>query len=350
MPSLAERIRASARKIGFDAVGMGPVDVAEDGRRLLAWVGEGAAGEMEYMTRDPEKRADPARAFPGARSVVAVALSHDPGTEPGAEPHPDGGGPRGIVARYARGRDYHRVMETRLRRLRDAIVRAGGPGTRAWWAVDHTPALDRALARSAGLGFFGKSTSLIRPGLGSYFVLGEVLTNLELPADRPRAGSCGTCERCIDACPTGAITGPYRVDARRCVSYLTIELQGAIPEELRPGIGTMIFGCDVCQEVCPWNRFARPVSAKDLRPRAVAVAPDLVRLAAMSEAEWRAEFQGTAVVRAGWRGFRRNVAVALGNAGDPAGLPALRSLAACGDPLVEEHARWGIEKLDCGHK
>jgi epoxyqueuosine reductase len=344
--SAADRIRASARRIGFAAVGFGPAGAGPDGGRLLSWVREGLAGEMGYMTREPERRADPRRFLPGARSAVAAALLHDPGLAPGPEPRPAGGPPRGFVARYARGRDYHRVMETKLRRLRDAVVRAGGPGTRALWAVDHTPVMDRALARAAGLGFFGKNTMLIRPGVGSYFVLGEVLTTLDLPPDRPAAGSCGTCARCIDACPTGAIVAPFRVDARLCISYLTIELRGPIPPELRPAVGTMVFGCDICQEVCPWNRFARPASAADLRPREVAIAPDLLRLAAMTEEEWRAAFAGTAVLRAGFPGFRRNVAVALGNAGDRAALPALRALAACGDPLVEEHARWSIHRLD----
>ncbi len=347
-PEIAERIRAEALALGFDAVGMGPIDVEADGERLRRWVAEGCAGEMGYLVRSVGRRADPAAVVPGVRSVVAVALSHDPGRTPGREPAA-AGPPRGFIARYARGRDYHRVLEGRLRVLADAIRRAGGPGTLARWTVDHGPFLDRALARSAGLGFFGKSTSLIRPGLGSYFVLGLVVTSLDLPADRPRAGSCGGCTACIEACPTGAITGPFRVDARRCISYLTIELRGPIPEELRPAIGTMVFGCDVCQEVCPWNRFARPASVADLRPRGLAVDPDLGRLAALSETAWEEEFRGSAVRRAGYRGFRRNVAVALGNTRDPAALPALRALAACGDPLVEEHARWGIKTIDGSH-
>jgi epoxyqueuosine reductase len=341
--ALAARIRESARRIGFAAVGFGPVDAGEDGRRLLDWVRGGLAGDMEYMTREPERRADPRRFLPGARSVVAVALLHDPGSVPGREP----AGPRtAFIARYARGRDYHRVLETKLKRLRDAVVRAGGPGTKALWAVDHTPVMDRALARGAGLGFVGKNTMLIGPRTGSYFVLGEVLTTLALPFDRPATESCGTCDRCLGSCPTGAITGPYRVDARRCISYLTIETEEPIPEELRPAVGTMVFGCDLCQEACPWNRFARPASAADLRPRAVAVAPDLLALAAMTEGEWRAAYSGSAVLRAGWRGFRRNVAVALGNCGDRAALDPLRDLARCGDPLVEEHARWSIQRFD----
>jgi len=352
MPSVtpAERIRAAALEIGFDAVAMGPVTIDEDGRRLLRWVEEGRAGEMDYLVRSAATRAAPAKAFAGARSVVAVALSHDPGRASGAEPAPEGDGPRGFVARYARGRDYHKVMERLLKRLKRSVMEAGGEGARAWWAVDHTPVMDRALARNAGLGFFGKSTSLIRPGLGSYFVLGEILTNLELPADRPDAGGCGTCTRCLDICPTKAFTGPFELDARLCISYLTIEQAGPIPEDLRPALGTMVFGCDLCQEVCPWNRFARPASQADLRPREVAVEPDLVRLAGLTEGEFREAFRGMAVLRSGYRGFRRNVAVALGNSGHPAALPALRALAASGDPLVEEHARWGISRLDGFHR
>ena len=342
----AERIRAAARDLGFDEVALGPIDVGADAERLRAWLREGMAGTMEWMERSADRRSDPRRVLEGARSVVAVALVHDPGRTPGPEPRSAAGTPRGFFARYARGRDYHRVMETKLRRLRDAVIEAGGPGTRAWWSLDHGPLMDRALARNAGLGFFGKSTSLIRPGLGSYFVLGEVVTDLALPADAPRAGSCGSCERCIADCPTRAIVAPYRVDARLCISYLTIENRGPIPEDLRPLVGTMVFGCDVCQEVCPWNRFARPASDADLRPREVAVDPDLIRLASMGEEEWRAAFRGMAVLRTGWSGFRRNVAVALGNAGERAAIPALRALAACGDPLVEEHAWWAISRLD----
>jgi epoxyqueuosine reductase len=348
--TVAERIRTDALALGFDAVAMGPVDTARDGERLRRWLDEGMAGTMDWMRRNPDRRADASRTLQGARSVVAVALRHDPGRTPGAEPAPAEGPPRGFIARYARGRDYHRVLAVKLRRLRDAVVRAGGPGTRAYWSLDYGPLMDRALARNAGLGFFGKSTSLIRPGLGSYFVLGEVVTDLDLPADAPRAGSCGTCARCIEACPTRAILGPHVLDARRCISYLTIEHRGTIPEDLRPALGTMVFGCDICQEVCPWNRFARPASEADLRPRALAVDPDLIRMAAMTEAEWKAAFRGMAVLRAGWSGFRRNLALALGNAGDPVGLPALRGLASCGDPLVEEHARWSISRMDCGNK
>jgi epoxyqueuosine reductase len=206
--------------------------------------------------------------------------------------------------------------------------------------------MDRPLAAAAGLGFFGKNTMLIGPRSGSYRVLGGVLTNLDLPFDRPSGGSCGSCVRCLDACPTGAIVGPYRIDARRCISYWTVETEEPIPEDLRPAMGTMVFGCDLCQEVCPWNRFARPASASDLRPRAGTAAPDLARLAAMGEGEWRAAFAGSAVLRAGFRGFRRSVAVALGNSGDRAALPSLSALAACGDPVVEEHARWAIDRLD----
>ena len=342
METPSDRIRASARKIGFDAIALGPLGEGDDARRLLEWLRDGLGADLEYMAEEPERRADPRLRFPWARSVVAVALRHDPGqaTEPARS------GPSAFVARYARGADYHGVLERRLKRLRDAVVRAGGPGTRAWWAVDHAPLLDRALARDAGLGFVGKNTMLIRPRAGSYLLLGEVLTSLDLPAGPAPAGSCGTCTRCLDVCPTRAFPAPFRLDAGRCISYLTIENRGPIPEDLRRGVGTMVFGCDLCQEVCPWNRFARPASAKDLRPRALAADPDLVALAAMDEPAWRAAFSGSAVLRAGWSGWRRNLAVALGNSGERAALPALRGLAACGDPLVEEHARWGIRTLD----
>jgi epoxyqueuosine reductase len=322
--------------------------MAEDGPRLLRWVEEGRAGAMEYMVTSAARRAHPERVLEGVRSVVAVAMSHDPGRSPGIEPPLSDAAdrPRGFIARFARGRDYHRVLATRLRRLKDAVLRLGGPGTEAWWSVDHGPVMDRVLARNAGLGFQGKSTSFIRPGLGSYFVLGEVLTNLDLPGEAPAAGSCGTCTRCLDVCPTKAFLGPYDLDPRRCISYLTIEQRGPIPVELRAAIGTMIFGCDLCQEVCPWNRFAAPAAVPDLRSRDDNDAPDLVALAAMDEAAWKERFRGSAVLRAGWSGFRRNLAVALGNSGRRDARPSLEALARCGDELVEEHARWGICRLD----
>ncbi|MHC4822270.1 MAG: tRNA epoxyqueuosine(34) reductase QueG [Planctomycetota bacterium] len=346
-PKTVERIRAAALDLGFDVVETGAVELEEDARRLRQWVDDGCAGEMGYMTANLDRRADPAGGYPGVRGVVAVAMFHDPGEKEEATPGP--GSSKGFFARYARGRDYHRVMEPRLKRLRRAVIDIGGKGTEAWWAVDHAPVMDRALARSAGLGFVGKSTSLIRPGAGSYFLLGEVLTTLALPSGAPRAGSCGTCEACIDVCPTDAITAPYRVDARRCISYLTIELKGPIPEELRPAIGTMVFGCDLCQEVCPWNRFARPASDEDLRPREVAVDPDLVTLADMTREEWDGAFRGPAVRRAGYEGFLRNVAVALGNSGHPGAREALLRLESRGLPLVGEHARWAIDRIDGLH-
>lgn len=345
----AERIRAKARALGFAAVGFGPAEHPGDGTRLRRWLDAGHAGSMAYMEETAASRASPDRRFPGVRSVVAVALAHDPGRRDGPPP-PSSPGLRGVIARYARGRDYHPVMEGRLKRLRDAVVRAGGPGTRAWWAVDHVPVMDRALARNAGLGFFGKNTMLLSPRLGSWLLLGEVLTTLDLPPDPAPAGSCGTCTRCLDACPTAAFPAPFVLDARRCVSYLTIENRGPIPEDLRPGVGTMVFGCDLCQEVCPWNRFARKASDADLRPRALTLDPDLLALAALTEVAWREAFRGSAVLRAGFPGFRRNLAVALGNTRDPRALPALRDLAASGDPLVEEHARWGISVIDTSYK
>ena len=322
-------------------MGFGPASHPSDGARLREWLDAGHAGSMAWMGEGAAGRAEPALRYQGVRSVVAVSLAHDPGGGP-----PPGDGPRGVIARYARGADYHRVMERKLKRLRDAVVRAGGPGTRAWWAVDHVPVMDRALARNAGLGFFGKNTMLIDPRRGSWLLLGEVLTTLELPADPPAAGSCGTCRRCLDVCPTKAFPAPFVLDARRCISYLTIEHRGPIPEELRPGIGTMVFGCDLCQEVCPWNRFARKASSRDLRPRALSVDPDLIGLAALTEVTWREAFAGSPILRAGWAGFRRNVAVALGNSRDRRALPALRALASCGDPLVEEHAARGIGIID----
>lgn len=250
---------------------------------------------------------------------------------------------RGRVARYARGeRDYHDVLSEKLRQLSAAIDEAGGPGTHSRWYVDTGPILERDFAQRAGIGFIGKHTNLISRQFGNWLFLGEVLTSLELTPDTPEREYCGTCQRCIDVCPTRAIVGPYRLDARLCISYLTIELKGAIPVELRPLIGDHVFGCDDCLEVCPWNRFAKRSAASEFRRREM---PPLAEFLSWDEVKFRDFFRGTPIYRIKRRGFLRNVCVVLGNIGDASVLPALERAAGDAEALVREHAAWAVEQI-----
>ena len=275
--------------------------------------------------------------------MIAAAAGYYRGGWPEADS--DAHGPRGAIARYAWGRDYHKRMKRNLVRLGRALGEIV-PGAAWTTAVDARPFLDRAFAERAGIGWIGKNTNVIRKGAGSWFFLGAILTDAAIEPDPPARNYCGTCSRCIHACPTGAITAPYQLDARRCISYLTIEHAGPIPLELRPMIGTRIFGCDDCQEACPWNRFATPSADPDFAERPDQQAPTLIPLLALDEAEFRKRFQGTALLRAGRNRFVRNVAVALGNAGDLRALPALDQAAAHDpDPDVREHAAWAAALL-----
>jgi epoxyqueuosine reductase len=307
---------------------------------VRAWVELGSHGTMAWMAREPERRGDPEALLPGAKTVIAVAASYYRGDWPAV------GGTRGRIARYAWGRDYHKRMRRRLVRLGETL-RALEPASAWVLAVDTRPFLDRAWAERAGIGWIGKNTNLIRKGAGSWCFLGAIVTDSVLEADAPAKSYCGTCSRCIAACPTGAILGPYRLDARRCISYLTIEHRGAIPLELRPLIGTRIFGCDDCQEVCPWNRFATKSEHADFVERPGQQTPDLIPLLDLDEESFRKRFEGSALRRAGRNRFVRNVAVALGNAGDPRAIPALQR-AATDDPDsdVREHARWALARLE----
>jgi epoxyqueuosine reductase len=307
---------------------------------------------MRWMARDPVRRGDPEALLPGARTVVSVAADYYRGGWP--EPQPEsaagtaGVAPRGAIARYAWGRDYHKRMKRRLVRLGRALA-ALAPGSGWTTAVDTRAFLDRAFAERAGVGWIGKNTNVIRRAAGSWCFLGAIVTDLELPPDAPARNYCGTCARCIAACPTGAIVGPYRLDARRCISYLTIEHEGPIPLELRPLIGTRIFGCDDCQEACPWNRFATPSADPGFAERPDQQAPALLPLLSLDDAAFRKRFEGTALLRAGRDRFVRNVAVALGNAGDAAALPALeRAAAQDPDAGVREHAAWAAARLRDG--
>lgn len=344
---LGERVRAAGRALGFDAVGIAPAEPPPYAGFLGEWLARGYAGEMGWLARRAAEREDPRRVLPGARSVVVVGVVYDPGPE-----EQPAAGTAGRIARYAGGADYHDVLLERLRAL-EAEIAALAPGAQTRSYVDTGPVLERPLAARAGLGWVGKNTLLIHPALGSYLFLGVVLTDLELPSDAPEPDHCGSCRACLDACPTDAFPEPYVLDASRCLSYTTIELRGAIPEPLRAPQSSWVFGCDVCQEVCPWNLRAKrrvPPDEAGLRaalvPRSEWRAPALARLLALDEAGFRALAGGTALTRARWRGLLRNALVAAGNSGDPALLPALRRHAAGEDALLAEHARWALARLE----
>lgn len=346
---------------GFDAVGVAAIDALEgttDGHRLRAWLAEGRHGTMAYMAREPERRLEPARVLPGARSILCVALNCGAGGGEGAREGEDervlgsvaasgpvaSDAPRGRIARYARGRDYHKVFAGKLRLLEQALaVSFPGVATRSY--VDTGPILEKLWAERAGLGWRGKHTNLVSRGWGSWLLLGEVLLDVELAPDETETDHCGTCARCIDACPTRAITGPYRLDARLCISYLTIEHRGSIPLELRPLMGDHVFGCDDCLEVCPWNRFAREAREVDFAPRAEAVAPLLTELVALTGEEFLRRYAGTAVMRTKREGLARNACVALGNVGGEGAAEALSCAMEDASPVVREHAAWALARL-----
>ena len=375
---LREAVRVAGLACGFDQVGFAPAEPPSHAAEYEAWLDDGFHGEMSYLAREDavRRRLDPSEALPGCRTIIVASLLYGPkpswkftSPDEGSHRSREGGAGRGvgpaagspgrepgrrlpIVARYALGRDYHDVFEERLGRFADRI-RALAPDARIKPYVDYGPVLERDHAQRAGLGWIGKNTMLIDPTLGSYLLLGELLTDLPLSPDEPfLPDRCGTCERCIVACPTDAIRGARRLDARRCISYLTIELKGPIPEPLRPAIGNRVFGCDICQEVCPWNsdasepeshplgrQIGRPVPPPDL----VAWSEELLELDA---AEFRDRYGDTALSRPGRDGLLRNLAVGLGNAGDAEARPTLRRMVLDPSELVREHATWALAVLE----
>jgi epoxyqueuosine reductase len=333
MGHLEDRLKAAAYGLGFDLCGIAAFGPADTAAQFDAWLAAGYHGEMAYMARGAERRRDSRLAVPGATHAIVVALDYG-----GKEPD-------GPVARYARGGDYHDIILDRLTELHRWIEREVGHEIAGKAYVDTGPILERDLARRAGLGWFGKNTMLIHPRLGSFFFLGALFVELDMQADEPfELEHCGTCTRCLDACPTQALVAPGVMDARRCISYLTIELKGSIPETLRPGLGEHVYGCDVCQDVCPWNvRFARTLDEPALAPRAEI---DAVEMLALDDAGFRERYRGTAVTRAKRRGLARNAAVVLGNRGDASALPVLeRAASEDPDPVVREHAAWAIEAM-----
>ncbi len=342
---LAADIKDWARALGFQRIGIADTDLFLDERRLQDWLGAGCHGEMAYMAAHGTKRSRPAELVPGTLRVISASMGYFPASA--ASPRQVLADPAlGYVSRYALGRDYHKVLRARLLQLAHFIAQASGSlGYRVF--TDSAPVLERALAEKAGLGWMGKHTNLISREAGSWCFLGEIYTSLPLPLDAPESRHCGRCTRCIDACPTGAIVAPYRVDARRCVAYLTIELHGSMPLELRPLLGNRIFGCDDCQLICPWNRFARSTEEPDFLPRHGLDAPRLVQLMEWSETDFSARTEGSAIRRVGYERFLRNVAVALGNVArrDGAVSLALNRRMTHPSALVREHVQWALLRL-----
>jgi epoxyqueuosine reductase len=343
LAELADNVKRWGQELGFQQVGIADTDLTEAERHLFEWLGRGRHGEMHYMERHGARRSRPQELVPGTVRVISVRLDYLPGDAADAgdvlaDPL------AAFVSRYALGRDYHKVLRSRLQTLADRIGAVAGPfGYRAF--CDSAPVLEKALAEKAGLGWIGKHTNLLQQRTGSWFFLGELYTDLPLPIDAPAENHCGTCHACIDACPTGAIVGPYELDARRCISYLTIELQGPIPIELRPLIGNRIYGCDDCQWVCPWNRFARPTGESDFRVRHHLDTAALVDLFRWNEADFLRYTEGSALRRLGYERWLRNIAVALGNAPSNESVQeALRARASDTSSLVREHVRWALER------
>ncbi len=372
--TLSQRIKDKAYSLGFDLIGLAPAERAPHAEAYRRWLDQGYAAQMSWLGREPQRREDPRLALPGVHSVVVVGLSYfvlNPPHDLWRDPS------RGRVARYAWGLDYHDMMLPRLRELGDFVEKESGGGLNRRAYVDTGPVLERDFAAQAGLGFIGKNTLLISPRLGSYLFLGEILLDIELEYDEPaseggascrldtsppleeteggylgaskRLGTCGNCTRCLTVCPTHAFPAPYILDSNRCISYLTIELKGSIPLELRPLMGNWIFGCDECQEVCPWvRRYARPTHEQFLSFEPDRAAPKLIELMRLDEAAFRARFRETPMLRAKRRGLLRNAAVALGNWGSQEALPVLEQALQDPEPLIREHAAWAMGRITAG--
>ncbi len=340
---LAAKIKRWGRELGFQKIGIAGIDLAGDEPRLQAWLEAGRHGAMEYMARHGLRRARPAELVPGTLRVICARMDYRTEATPAHDVLADPG--LGYVSRYALGRDYHRILRPRLAKLADRVAaEAGSAGYRAF--TDSAPVLEKALARDAGLGWIGKHTNLLDRHDGSWFFLGEIFTDLPLPLDAPTGTHCGSCTACMEACPTRAIVAPYELDARRCISYLTIELDGPIPEAFRDALGNRIYGCDDCQLVCPWNRYAKLSAEPDFRARHRLDAASLVELFEWSEAEFLARTEGSAIRRIGHERWLRNVAVALGNGPRTAAAArALEARRAHASALVREHVAWALAKL-----
>ncbi len=343
MSEHSRSIRDRAVELGFSLFGVAPADPLQGAEFYARWVALGYAGEMAYLERNRDKRQHPARLVPGARSVICVGMHYPPAT---AEDARSNANPlTGQLSCYALGDDYHQVMKSKLAQLFDYVQEIIDRPLQGRYYVDTAPVLERELAQLAGLGWWGKNTCLIDKRSGSYFFLGEIISDLELPFDEPAVDHCGTCTRCLDACPTDAFPEPYVLDARRCISYLTIELKGSIPEPLRADMGNWILGCDVCQHVCPWNREASPSADDAFRPRAELDTLALTDLIRLDRSSFNTLFKGHTAKRPKRRGLLRNVAVALGNSGDQSAVPHLVEALVDEEPLVRGHAAWALGRL-----
>ncbi len=340
--SLTEQIKHKAADLGFELVGIAPVEPVPELSFYRDWIEAGYAGKMAYLERSADKKSDIRQVVPEAKSVIVCAkFYHAP--QPLSVEKEDRD--CGWISRYAWGDDYHDLLQKKLFELID-FLQAEAPEpvlTRAY--VDTGPVVDRVFAKYAGIGWFGKNTCIINQKLGSWFFLGEIITSIELDYDHPAPDRCGSCQRCIDACPTDALLEPYVLDSRRCISYLTIELRDDIPVETRAGIGNHVFGCDICQDVCPWNNRAQSTRDPEFQPRPGLLAPRLDELASLTVEQFRARFKGSPIKRAKYKGFLRNVAVAMGNSRNQQFLPILEELLQDDEPLIAEHARWAKSKI-----
>ena len=345
-------IRQRALELGFDDCRFTTAAPPESAGKFQNWLIGKNHGEMQWLERNAEKRVEPEKILPGVQTVIVLAASYaqrdscsvilDQAT---AAHHESRITNHGTIARYAQFSDYHDVLGERLKLLTKFVDELGGVNARSLWYVDTGPILERDLAQRAGLGFVGKHTNLISRKLGNWFFLAEILTTVALAPDAPEKNHCGHCTRCLSACPTDAITAPFQLDARRCISYLTIELKGSIPVELRPLIGNRIYGCDDCLAACPWNRFAREGKLMEPHARTDLRQPALTKLLGLTDADFKSRFANSPVLRTKRRGFLRNVGVALGNVGDESALPALQKAAADSEPLIAEHAQWAIRQI-----
>jgi epoxyqueuosine reductase len=339
-------IKEKAAALGFDDCRITNAEHPASAPHLDDWLAEGNHGELFYLERNAEKRRDLQKVLPGARSVISLAINYFSGPEASGEPGalmPDA---IGVVARYARFNDYHSVLKRPLTEMIAHLATLGTNEARSLWYVDTGPVLERDLAQRAGLGFVGKHTNVISRKLGNWIFIAEIITTLPLQPDPPEHNRCGSCARCIEACPTAAIKAPFVLDARRCISYLTIELKGAIPEELRPLMGNRIYGCDDCLAVCPWNRFAREASMMARHSRPDLRAMDLKELLRLDDAMFRKRFEGTPMLRTKRRGLLRNACVALGNTGNAGDIPALQLATGDSEELIASHASWAINQIE----
>ena len=335
---MKEKIRQRALELGFDDCRFTTAAAPASAEQFQKWLAQNRHGEMSWLERNEAKRIDPQKVLPEAGSMICLASSYQIANQKS-----------GDVARYARFDDYHDVLGGRLKLLA-GFVNQLGEQTRSLWYVDTGPILERDFAQRAGLGFVGKHTNLISRKLGNWIFLAEILTTLELEPDAPEKNHCGKCSRCISACPTNAITAPFQLDARKCISYLTIELKGSIPIEFRKAIGNRIYGCDDCLAVCPWNKFAREGSLMKAHARKDLQQPDLIGLLSLDEKQFKSRFAGSPVLRTKRRGFLRNVCVALGNTGDESVLPHLEKATNDPEPLIAEHARWAVSEIESRQK